>query len=74
MYNNVGSFGFSIATPATAAMLPMDFPLGIHTEPFWLVIGGFAIFAACQAVKRIAPTWHELTAGDEADELAAQAA
>lgn len=64
MYHNAGALGIIVATPATASVLPLDFPLGPQTEPFWFVLGGFAIFAALQAAKRIAPTWADLT-GDE---------
>lgn len=60
MYNNYSIAGASVAGPATASMLPLDFPLGPQTEPFWLVLGGFAIFAALSAAKRIAPTWSQL--------------
>ncbi len=74
MYNNFSAAGISAVAPTTAAMLPLDFPLGTQTEPLWLVLGGFAIFAALQAVKRIAPTWHEMVDDNELDERAATTA
>ncbi|QQS02076.1 MAG: hypothetical protein IPK37_06850 [Austwickia sp.] len=60
MYNNYSIAGASIAAPTSASFLPLDFPLGPSTEPFWLLLGGFAIFAALSAAKRIAPTWTQL--------------
>lgn len=66
MYHHCGAFTFSVATPATAAMLPLDVPLSSGSGPLWLTLGGFAIFAACSAVKRIAPTWDDLVGvGDD---------
>lgn len=69
MYSNFSAAAFSATAPATAAVLPLDFPLGLDTEPLWLLLGGFAIFAALQAVKRIAPTWSDIT-GDAGDYVA----
>lgn len=65
MYNNYSIAGASIAAPTTASFLPLDFPLGPSTEPFWLLLGGFAIFAALSAAKRIAPTWSQLIGSND---------
>lgn len=65
MYCNPGAT-VSFATPAAAAsVMPMEFPLNAQTEPLWLVLGGFAIFAAGQAAKRIAPTWTDIAGATE---------
>lgn len=65
MYNNFSAASLSVTAPAAASTMPLDFPLGPQTEPYWLVLGGFAIFAALLAVKRIAPTWTDLVGTDE---------
>ncbi len=67
MYNNPTGAAVGVSGVSLAAAMP--FAPGLSWgEPLWMVLGSFALLAAGSAVRRIAPTWRQMTGESLADE------